>query len=1233
MAKIEYDSSGELDDFSIDQNGKVVSTKGQLGDSESTSDDEITSSQSSYFSRLDWVNHHRMMIDELSDLLKIKDYNLRHGLSSTTAQSLQVSLGLNTITNRNRYLSYTAWCNSAQTLCECIKSLTRRFLSSENIPLIYSSALCILASFYSEDVSYSARLMHLGFILASISVIKVSNFGSLVAIILCKRTTNQRVSKGSEMTFFAKQTADLKSLRNLAVQCLRDAEFVTLHAINLVVGDIVKIEPGNSIPADGRIIELESGPILVDESLLFGIDRARTRKLAFNVRYHNSIFEAENMVFGGSKCVSGTFFVIITSTGDASVLGRLILQSMEPEIQTNYFEAKTKNLTDFFNKMIIISTFIALLVFSVLIKGFKTIETLEILILATFCWLPLKINDIYQYLNKHACAEILGARCRMSSPPRKSVLGQMTKFAEIDTAVIQKRGFLTSRELKVGILIAGTQKISLERLWNVSHKRPHFIRLNSIITGNVAWKSLWNAIKIMNNKNSSSGSSTSLLNDSSVKGAIQRLMDQYEKSLLSESDSRQRMKGRYQRSGGEDSEDNSSREKEKRISKDFRKKRIHILQAFQSKASPSSASDGYNEFEVDSRMTLSDRQLRKSVKSRRMSLGTIQEEFQVVRPDPEPEPISEILRRLGNVRKVCFGTKEDGKRSIYPFSANYKIKLKIVKSKDVGEFNWFIMMQGGLESVLKRCNSRLGPSGVQESLSQKETEKLLKTVTEESRQHSTDYRIVALACKLLPLSKYSKTHIFGSFLENCFLDFQDSSSFCFIGSMAAGFTPRPWRQLRDQFLDFENLGIQPIIASEQYSDYKGMSTAHRIAQRCGFFDDFLNQAEMEIKLKRARGGVKGADWRADLQVLDSLADCFEGKAGEVISLTEIDEDEFDAESTESVGENHDNLMGYQGFGGPRFGFANLQRQERTEEVLSEKWKGNVIGKIVTKEMINDLYKLPKDHLDESRSRGVHGRPREAQDSNLEEKVAEFGIQKRAEIRWSQWLRNDRLYLSNVLNNFESGDQSSLDFLAKMRSLGRKIALITLQDHLGGLIYPKEVDLMINPQKEEESLFNQTPSLLTKTTNLGSILASIRLSRQLRANFKASLVLAQVPSFGLFLTSILSLSLSGNPFLFASLTQSFIICLFMGLLTSIAFFTDRSQLPGEESNQRRNSSKSKIRAHLSKFSTGFVMFWVALISVFSAAASIGSFLLILSNYGFMVEELPKLLTNDLFLPNK
>lgn len=101
---------------------------------------------------------------------------------------------------------------------------------------------------------------------------------------------------------------------------MRDGTTVQLPARELVVGDIILLEAGDMIPADGRLIENAS--LKVDESALTGESLAVEKDLE-TLSAEVPLGDRTNMVFSGSFVTYGRGKAVITDTGMQTEVGKI----------------------------------------------------------------------------------------------------------------------------------------------------------------------------------------------------------------------------------------------------------------------------------------------------------------------------------------------------------------------------------------------------------------------------------------------------------------------------------------------------------------------------------------------------------------------------------------------------------------------------------------------------------------------------------------------------------------------------------------------------------------------------------------------------------------------------------------------------------------------------------------------------------------------------------------------
>jgi Ca2+-transporting ATPase len=126
--------------------------------------------------------------------------------------------------------------------------------------------------------------------------------------------------------FFQEYRAEksLAALRKMATpfsKVIRDGELQTLPSEKIVPGDLVLIEAGDRIPADGRIIQ--SIELSTQEAALTG-ESMPVHKIAEILDKPNlQVGDKKNMGFLGTVAVSGKGHIIVTETGLQTELGKI----------------------------------------------------------------------------------------------------------------------------------------------------------------------------------------------------------------------------------------------------------------------------------------------------------------------------------------------------------------------------------------------------------------------------------------------------------------------------------------------------------------------------------------------------------------------------------------------------------------------------------------------------------------------------------------------------------------------------------------------------------------------------------------------------------------------------------------------------------------------------------------------------------------------------------------------
>ena len=175
-----------------------------------------------------------------------------------------------------------------------------------------------------------------------------------------------------------------KMTENMAVKVLRSGHIIQINKNEIVPGDIVNIEMGDMIPADGRLIETMD--LKIREDMLTGEsdDVSKSAEAIVDmetIQGKDKVIVQDpvpakqiNMVFGGTLVAYGRGKFIVTDTGNSSEMGKIATNLHESDLETP-LQIK---LGDLGSKISKISSVIALLLFIVMFVQMVLANTINI---------------------------------------------------------------------------------------------------------------------------------------------------------------------------------------------------------------------------------------------------------------------------------------------------------------------------------------------------------------------------------------------------------------------------------------------------------------------------------------------------------------------------------------------------------------------------------------------------------------------------------------------------------------------------------------------------------------------------------------------------------------------------------------------------------------------------------------------------------------------------------------
>lgn len=168
---------------------------------------------------------------------------------------------------------------------------------------------------------------------------------------------------------------DLKKYETSTSKVKRDDKILIINTKELVPGDIIYLESGETVPADIRILRCEN--LKVDESALTG-ESIPVQKSADVLKENLIIQEQKNMLFLGTNITNGKCTGIVVSTGKNSELGKIALSLNEIDRIETPLQLKIKELS----KKITLIVFV-ILIFIFILALINKYTILEIIILCS----------------------------------------------------------------------------------------------------------------------------------------------------------------------------------------------------------------------------------------------------------------------------------------------------------------------------------------------------------------------------------------------------------------------------------------------------------------------------------------------------------------------------------------------------------------------------------------------------------------------------------------------------------------------------------------------------------------------------------------------------------------------------------------------------------------------------------------------------------------------------------
>lgn len=190
---------------------------------------------------------------------------------------------------------------------------------------------------------------------------------------------------GTSQELKAQASVDaLQSLQIPDARVIRDGVLHVVPALDLVPGDVIALEPGDIVPADGRIIS--SASLEVVESGLTGESAPVNKGPETVTSADTPLGDRTDMVYQNTSVTRGTARAVVTATGTGTEMGKIAGMLSEVTPEASPLQRELRSLTIRLAALALIAT--ALIVVIAVTRGLPTSQIILLAITVAISSIP-----------------------------------------------------------------------------------------------------------------------------------------------------------------------------------------------------------------------------------------------------------------------------------------------------------------------------------------------------------------------------------------------------------------------------------------------------------------------------------------------------------------------------------------------------------------------------------------------------------------------------------------------------------------------------------------------------------------------------------------------------------------------------------------------------------------------------------------------------------------------------
>ncbi len=267
-----------------------------------------------------------------------------------------------------------------------------------------------------------------------------------------------------------KSLESLKSLSSPNAKVIRDGQKMEIPSKQVVPGDIIEVEAGDLIVADGRILENYS--LQVNESSLTG-ESTNVDKRDVELEGEIALADRVNMVYSGSLATYGRAVMVVTSTGMETEIGKIAgLMNATQEKSTPL----QVSLDQFSKKLAILIMIISALVLALsLYRGMSILDSLLFAVALAVAAIPEALGSIVTIV------QAMGTQKMARENAIIKDLAAVESLGCVSVICSDKTGTLTQNKMTVQKIYVGGEILEASQM-DLRNQLHRYMLYNAVLT-------------------------------------------------------------------------------------------------------------------------------------------------------------------------------------------------------------------------------------------------------------------------------------------------------------------------------------------------------------------------------------------------------------------------------------------------------------------------------------------------------------------------------------------------------------------------------------------------------------------------------------------------------------------------------------------------------------------------------------------------------------------------------